>query len=276
MNVYLIVPVFLNTDLTEAFLRSVSPLNTFERIVIVDDHPEKLHSFLKERENIDVIFGSGSLYWGGSINLGLKYLQGNFKLQDSDIIIIANNDIIINFEIGDFINFIRDDKKSTYHVSVTDNNKKVIKSCGIIKAWFPFIQFYPTKLFEDRIPVDTLTARFLSIPYPILAKTGGIDPRLPHYGGDSDLGLKIKKMGFKNYLLRDFTCSVDNKQTGILSKAKLQSIKRVLTDIKSSYNIHYRWIFVRNHNSLVASLFVFLSMYFKLFIRLTLNTLKIK
>lgn len=276
MNVYLIVPVFLNSDLTEAFLRSVSPLNTFERIVIVDDHPEKLHSFLKEWENIDVVFGSGSLYWGGSVNLGLKYIQDNFKLQDSDIIIIANNDIIVNFEIGEFIGFIRGDEKSTYHVSVTDNNKKVIKSCGIIKAWFPFIQFYPTKLSEDRIPVDTLTARFLAIPYPILARTEGIDPRLPHYGGDSDLGLKIKKIGFDNYLLRDFTCSVDNKQTGVLSKAKLKSVKGVFTDIKSSYNIKHRWTFVRNHNNLFVSFFVFLSMYVKLFIRLTFNTLKLK
>lgn len=276
MKLYLIVPVFLNTSLTEAFLRSLQPENFFERIIIVDDHPDRLHASFYKINEIDVIFGNGSLYWGGSINLGIKHLQENFDLQHSDFVIIANNDVTLNFNLSKFSEYISKNTNATYHVKVKDKNGNTVKSCGIIKTWFPFFQTYPKDFEDEMLMVDTLTARFLAIPYHIIKNIKGIDRRLLQYGGDSDFGLKVKAKGYKNYILRDFSCIVDFNQSGIISKATLLNIKSVLFNIKSSYNIKYRWIFVRNHMNPFFSAFVILSMYFKLFIILLSNTISRK
>lgn len=276
MNTYLIIPVFSNPDLTETFLRSINSFKHIERIIVVDDHPDKLHAFLNGMNRIEVIYGTGNLYWGGSVNLGLSYLKKCYVLNDYDIILIANNDITLNFDFDFFLSKLKNEPVGCYHVSVVNSDGKKEKSCGIIKSWIPFYQYYPRNITEEKIKVDTLTARFLALPFLIIDKVGGIDPRLPHYGGDSDLGLKIKSHGFNNYLLRDFFCTVNSAQTGILRKSNLFSLKKILTDIKSSYNLKYRWIFVRNHKGPILSGFVLFSMYVKLFVKLLINTFSAK
>lgn len=274
-KVFIIIPVYDNPGLTKVFINSFEFDKEF-KIIIVDDHPQKKHRTLAKFNFVNVIYGNGSLFWGGSVNLGIKYIESVYNPKDKDILIIANNDIRLDFKLDNFIKYISNQDDATYHVMVKNSRGKVVKSCGKIISWVPFIQSYPKRLDEPQLEVDTLTGRFLAVPYRIIKVVGGICPSLPHYGGDSDLGLRIKRNGFKNYILRDFSCFVDMAQTGIIAKATFFTIRKVLFDIKSSYCIKYRWRFVRNHKNKFVSILVMLTMYIKLIGLLSINSMKFK
>tara|TARA_R110002050_G_scaffold97132_1_gene202057 strand:- start:7651 stop:8475 length:825 start_codon:yes stop_codon:yes gene_type:complete len=274
MKVYIIVPVFSNPELTELFLKSLGNKNNYERVILVDDNPKKLHNKFNTFKFIDIIYGNGTNYWGGSVNLGVKHLRDNYNLNNDDLVIFANNDIVIDFNFTDILKRDYNFKKAAFHVQVKDNNSNYIKSCGEIRFWFPFLQDYPRGFKAEVKEVDTLTGRFLILSGLLLNSVKGIDPKLPHYGGDTDLGLKLKTKGFKSYLLRDFTCVVNLEQTGIVEKARINQLVRLLTDIKSSFCIKYKWVLVRNHNNLVFSVFVMFSIYFKLVVIIIKNHLK--
>ena len=273
MNIYILVPVFNNLNLTKLFLESVRGMKNL-RIIIIDDNPSKLHKSLDDYENIDLVFGDGTNYWGGSINLGISYLESRYFLNDSDLIIIANNDIIIDFKLKNLVNSKLDFQNSVYHVQVRDEKLNYIKSCGRIKSWFPFIQEYPRGFKEKFKEVDTLTGRFLLLTWLQLKSVGGIDSKLPHYGGDSDLGLKLKSKNYKSYLLRDFSCVVNKEQTGLFENARINQLISLLTDIKSSFCVRYKWVFVRNHNNFLCSIFILIPIYIKLMFIVIKNHLR--
>lgn len=274
MKIFIIVPVFNNVELTEKFLKSLGNKKIYEKIILVDDNPKKLHAKFYDSICIEVIYGDGTNFWGGSINLGINYLNNNYLIQNDDLIIFANNDIVINFNFLDIFKRAYDFNKSAFHVQVKDNKSNYIKSCGKIKFWFPFLQEYPRGFKEEIREVDTLTGRFLILSGFLLKNIKCIDPRLPHYGGDTDLGLKLKAKGFKSHLLRDFTCNVDLKQTGMVENAKISQLYSLLTDIKSSFCIKYKWVLVRNHNNLFFSILVMLSIYSKLGVIIIKNQFK--
>lgn len=273
MNLYIIIPVFSNLNLTTEFLNSID-LDIITRLIIVDDNPRKLHKELEKIEKIDLVYGDGNNYWGGSVNLGLNHTEEHYNPNNNDLIIIANNDIKIDFKLSELINRNLDFTESVFHVQVKNKLSNYIKSCGEIKLWFPFLQDYPMNFKEEFRKVDTLTGRFLMLKWLHIKAVGGIDNNLPHYGGDSDLGLKLKKININSYLLRDFSCTVNLDQTGVLNNARINQLIPLLTDIKSSFCLKYRWIFVRNHNNFLCSIFILIPIYIKLMFIVIKNHLR--
>lgn len=256
--IYILVPVFKRLPLTKALLKSLSDnINEDYHVIIGDDSPDEEHlHYFKNDSIISVVTGNGNLYWGGTINLCIDYLEDKYVLDDDDCIIFANNDVQIDSSTFSGIKSeIIKNPNAIYHPRVFNLDNKEIKSGAIIKLWFPFFQQYPLDFKEALIAVDTITGRFLAMHYETFKQVGKISDNLPHYGGDSDYSLKAKKKGISTYLVRDSHCFVDDSATGVkvADKISFQAFIKSFSDIKASHNITYRYRFVRNHNNTLFS-----------------------
>ena len=265
MRVFIVIPVFGNVNLTENFINSIE-LTGKERVILIDDNPLRLHAYFIHRQGIEVVNGNGTNFWGGSVNLGLDYISHKYKPEAHDMIILANNDVTCNFNLEEVYSMRLDIRNSVFHPQVKDISGRYVKSCGRIRQWFPFIVEYPLADSSNYSCIDTLTGRFLIVSWENITSVGGISKNLPHYGGDSDLGLKFRKIGVQSYLINTIDCCVNMAQTGVHASMHLGNLYNLLFNIKSSYCLKYRWRFVRNHKSFVYSILIMLSIYIKLLI----------
>jgi GT2 family glycosyltransferase len=113
--------------------------------------------------------------------------------------------------------------------------------------------------------VDIASARFLMFSGKTLSTLGGINPLLPHYGGDNDFTYRAKKLGINTYIVSSAICYVDESDTG----EKASNMKGVLElfrsfkSIKSPNSLEYRYKFVSSHFNPVFSVAIVLSMSIK-------------
>ena len=92
------MPTFARILETRKFLNSIKyNVNKDYLILIVDDHPEKVTlKNIQQNERVKVFPAENELWWVGSVNLGISKLFNEYKLQDEDTVIFANNDIEID------------------------------------------------------------------------------------------------------------------------------------------------------------------------------------
>lgn len=264
--IYFIIPVYKRLAQTKACVKSLNKFVEYPfRIIIGDDSLDREHECFIASENVDVVFGDGNLFWGGTINLCLSYLERFCNLDYSDVICFVNNDVIIERNTLSTILKYLDSELALYHSRVFDLDKIEIKSGAKVITWFPFFQKYPLNFNDPLKEVDTITARFLVTKYSLIRINGFIDEKLPHYGGDSDYSLRAKKKKLNTYLVRDSKCYVDTNTSGNhnFTRMGLVDFIKSFLDIKASHNMFYRYVFVRNHNNIFKSFFIVFSMILK-------------
>jgi len=262
--IYVVIPVFENLFLTKNLISSIGDKDGMT-LIIVDDNPNRLHETYAKDCDFVYITGDGSNFWGGSINLGLEYIYTNSK-SDTDNVVLLNNDVTLNFTLKDFVKVVGN---NVGHPQCYDNKSgRLINSCGRLLLWFPFLIRYPKLGANEFTAVDILTGRCLVMNLGTIKLAGGIDKNLPHYLGDSNLGLVLNKLGVVCNLYNRYSVDVDNTQTGIIRSGSNLTLKNVLFDVKSAYNLEHRWTFVRNHNSFFLASLILVSMYVKFVLRI--------
>ena len=101
-KVYLVVPVFNRVEKTMEFLASVKKLS-YDKIItiIVDDgSTDGTERKIKDRyPEVIILKGTGSLWWAGSTNLGVKYALDHGR--DGDYVYTINNDTVLSAETLD-------------------------------------------------------------------------------------------------------------------------------------------------------------------------------
>ena len=265
--VYIIVPTYGRVKETKKFIESVKCSIACEdfQILIIDDHPEKItYKNIKERDSVKVIVSGKELWWVGSINLGIKVLFEQYILNDDDMIIFANNDVVVDKECFDVIK--KEYEKSSeqiIHPRTIDQNNCEVSSGTKIKSLFPYITSHPKRFKEEKIRIDMGTARFLCFSFKTLKKIGYINKDLKQYGGDNDFTLRaLKKYQIRTYILRDAFCYLNDSVTGLKS-SNIISFKNFIKSfysIRSSNNIYYRYILFKDIFSPFSSFFITLSL----------------
>lgn len=198
-TVYCIVPVHNRLEITRRFvlqIRRQSHKNLV--LVIVDDGStdgttEFLHG--ESRPGLVVLHGSGDLWWGGSMNLGLEYVFRNAG-QD-DYILMLNDDVrIADSYVGDLVS----DSNAA--------NGAVIGSAQwdeVAERWVaPSIRINHWSMRLEGIPHDQrgavpggLPARGLLIPLAAARAAGYIHRWFPHYLGDLDYTARLRDLGYE-------------------------------------------------------------------------------
>lgn len=278
INIFILIPVFKRLEHTIRFIESCKQfIPDSITFVIIDDSPELEHSiYFTPIKDTMVLKGTGNLWWGGSINLGMEYLF-SMNLPEKTIVIWANNDTIIDKRLfEEEKKYLEHNPTAFFHPRVFDiDTKKEVKDCGNLKSWAPLRCSYISNQKEDLASCNLVSARFLMSYLENFKRVGLIAQNLPHYNGDWDYSLRAEKLGFTTYLVKNAICYVDFSPTGIKYEENISFLKFVdglFLNIKSPQNIWYKYHLYRNFKSFaVSTIFTFIE-FLKTIIKWFFNT----
>ncbi len=218
MTVYALMPVFNRLEMTRRMVDDLlaQRLDEALRIVVIDDgSTDGTSDYLKTIDQMLVVNGDGSLWWGGAVDAGLNMAIG--LAESTDWVLFVNNDTHI---CNDFVQRLLDTARRNAPAAVgsvirQDCEPHTVRSIGPrIDAW--------RMLVEDLLPsfdanesqlvneVDALSGRGVLFPVLALRHVRGMRPKqLPHYLADYELSLRVKAAGWR--LLIDLGAAVYSK-----------------------------------------------------------------
>tara|TARA_B100000212_G_scaffold340507_1_gene321263 strand:+ start:912 stop:1745 length:834 start_codon:yes stop_codon:yes gene_type:complete len=268
--IYIVVPTFAGVQETKKMLISLEKnIKKDYKVLIVDDHPENVTFSAISSNKVEVFTPKEELWWVGSVNLGIKLLLEKFNLHDEDTVVIANNDVQIKKNCFEILHQeIQKNKYSIVHPRTFDYDLIEVSSGAKVISFFPYITKHPKSFKKYKEIIDMGTARFLMMSGFVLKKVGYINKNLVQYGGDNYFTLSAQRFhNINTYILRDATCIVDKRQTGIKID-NIQNIKELYQSffsIKSPNNIKFRYRLFEDFFGMTGAFFITLS--------ITLNTI---
>ena len=250
---YIIVPVYNRLSSTKQFLASLSmqAYKNYTVIIVNDGSTDNTEEYIRKyHPEVHIVNGNGELFWGGAINAGLEYIK-DIVFED-DILAFANNDI--EFKKDTIINILKyyaNNNNGVYH-PVTINKDQLCESSGSkVLNWMFFMSQHPFRnaKYDDikeysSVRIDFATARFLLFGANLLKVIHRIDTEnFPHYGGDNDFSMRLKKLNIFTYIIPSSVCILDTSTTGNNPKSinSLSSFIRSLSSIKSTNNLRIRF-----------------------------------
>lgn len=271
--IYIIVPTFGGVEETNKLLNSLQKsIDAKYLVLIVDDHPQKVtFNAIEQNNQVKVLVSDKELWWVGSINLGIQVLFDAYDLKDSDIIVFANNDVQIEKNSFNILEYaIQKDKNQIVHPRTFDKEQVEVSSGAKIITFFPYVTRHPKNFKKEKETIDMGTARFLMMSGSVLNKVGYINQNLVQYGGDNDFTLGANRFhNINTYILRDAFCSLDNSQTGIKNH-NIQNIRELYKSfysIKSPNNIKYRYRLFKRFFGKIIAILITMSMTFNTIIK---------
>lgn len=222
MTVHVLMPVFNRLAMTRKMLDSLRSQNTDEpfNLIIVDDgSTDGTAEYLAAQQDVTVLQGNGTLFWGGGMDMALKQVLE--LAAPDDWILMVNNDTEINAE---FLQCLLDTARRNRPAAVgsvirCEDEPHKLLSVGVrIDSWRMLIDDelnlvspdIREKHFTGTIEVDALSGRGVLFPVSAIRACGGMRPRwLPHYLADYELSVRVKKTGCR--LLVDCNAAVYSK-----------------------------------------------------------------
>lgn len=269
--IYIIVPTFGRVEDTKNFLYSLKDsIQKHYLVLLIDDHPQKpTLNYFENQKNVIVLYSEEELWWVGSVNLGIKFLHNKYNLASDDVVVFANNDVILEKKCFDILETeITRNKHQILHPRTFNQVGHEVSSGAKILSLFPYISWHPTNLIKFNQIIDMGNARFLMMSGSVLNKVKYINKNLVQYGGDNDFTLSAKRLhGINTYLIRDAICKLNDTQTGVKNH-NMVTFKKLFQSfflLKSPNNIKYRFILFKKFFGNIGSFFITVS--------LTLNTI---
>lgn len=204
-KLYVLIPVHNRPMLTQKVLECLEKQtdNNFDTIVIDDGSTDGTPEMIRHRfPTVKIVFGNGSLFWTGAINLGLGQV-----LEDAasdDIILLLNDDLEFDEDYLSVIRRLVKGKPGCLVGSVVvdiDQPDTIFDGGCLIDFWtakYTFLHQYqslssfsPGSAFE----VSTLTGRGVAIPVKALQDIGLYDEQRFKHRGDTELPIRAKRLG---------------------------------------------------------------------------------
>lgn len=185
-------------DKTLACLKSLVEKNTslHFHFIIVDDKSSDgtVEEVYKLPYDIEVVEGTGSLFWCGGMRVGLqRYFERNYG---TDCLLVNDDVDFFDSAIEKMITQMNVNQDT---VIVGATQSKIGKfTYGLKKHRDRHgIFLIPIEPNTEGVEGETMNANCVLIPYHIMKKVGNMDSTYTHSIGDYDLGFRIHKMGYK-------------------------------------------------------------------------------
>lgn len=213
-KLYILLPVHSRRDVTAVFIDAL--LNQIYRnyhLVLIDDGSTDGTSEMvrSKLEQLTVLAGDGGLWWAGSLQLGLDWLQKQ-ALGHDDVVLIANDDITFDARFLEHSLDVFMPMERTLLLSRNlDGNTGRVEESGI-HANLDDFTFEPAAHADQ---INCLSTRALFIKAADLNSIGGFHPKLlPHYWSDYEFTMRAGSKGFKLVTSEASVISVNHQTSG--------------------------------------------------------------
>lgn len=176
------------------------------RIVVIDDgSTDGTATFLAEQADVVKLVGNGSLWWGGSIQLGLEWTLSQEPCAD-DYVLFLNNDTWFDAgyiqELID-VSRIHSDAAVGSVIHETDRVPPLVSigprvDINRLAVWDMLSELPPDEASSPKhvYRVDALSGRGTLYPVDLFHRYGLMHPRLlPHYMADYEVAMRFARHG---------------------------------------------------------------------------------
>lgn len=253
MKVVALIPVFNRLELTIKCVESL--LNQrFDgelHIVIIDDGSSDGTDeyFSNYNEKLSCIRGDGNLWWGGAINLGLRFIKN--KLTSNDYVLFVNNDTILEQDcIFELIKTSSNNAGAIVGGVIYDiNNRNLLLDLGP-KANLENFHIFDIKntlnvsnnTYKAQYDVDFLSGRGVLYPADVILSNGLLSSFfLPHYHSDYEYSYRCSKKMKRKLMVCTCAKVYSTEKFSVENEYKSRFTKYFSN--KSIHNLLRRYIF---------------------------------
>jgi hypothetical protein len=268
-KIAILIPVFNGLVYLQKYLPSVlsqiNKINTWEfKVIIIDDHStDGTSSWLEANHpGIIVLNGSGSLWWSGCLNMGIRYVLNQ---QDFKYVLLWNHDTLCENNYFDKLTECLHKYDSTTIIASKIyflDKPDIIFNMGAFfnsnsgKSAQNGYGMTDSEEFAKPVYVDWAGGMGTLIPIGIFHKIGLFDEKnFPQYYGDCDFCLRAKDNGFKLVVLPELKIWNDKSSSGMEHNGQWKFFLLSLFSIKSNHNIIVRFKFVKRHSKSIRAFF---------------------
>lgn len=181
------------------------------RFIIVDDKStdgtkEALDELsAQEGYDIDVVEGSGNLFWSKGMHKGIAYVKEQ-KIT-SEYYLLFNDDV--EFTPGILERIVthaksRQDKEHEVYIGATEEPEGGLSYGGILYDGGKSLHYRMLGPEESNTPCSTFNANCVLIPSKAFWAVDNIDDFYKHSLGDFDYGFQLSRAGYKLYVYSEY------------------------------------------------------------------------
>lgn len=257
--IHIIIPVHNRLELTKKCLNSLDYQNycDWHAYIIDDGSSDGTGEWVRSlnRNDVECIQGNGTLWWTGSIDLGVQ--NALKKSSKGDYIMTLNNDLIFfsNNSIRVLIDTAKLYPKSICSsISISDSNKREVMSSGCrMISWVLNIPYHPFygKFYSNintalPVSVDMLTGRSVIYPISVFDENNRFNfKKFPQYGGDNEFTHRAKKLGYDLFIVPNSGVLVNRVETGKNPMDRVLSFKEKIESLFSIRSVNNILIRIR-------------------------------
>lgn len=241
-KIYILLPVHNRCAVTQKFIECLAAQTyaNYHLVLINDGSIDGTTQMVQARINaLTVLEGQGNWWWAGSLQQGINWLNKN-KIEDSDVVMFANDDIVFDVDFLQKALSILDDLNRTLLLPHLYDEKTGLREETGVHADLKELSFVKATSLEK---INCLPTRGIFMRMCDLQIIGGFRPHLlPHYLSDYEFTIRAHKKGLKLVTNGEITIQLDKQQTGFHSLEGLKFfdyVKRLFSKKNVSNPIYW-------------------------------------